>query len=315
MPVKPSDFALNEAFAARSRTLLILTERVRCTKAHLLVRRAELNSSLSLLTQKRIRAQRNLQNVLSEFQSQKDALQHSHREKIAQINRNFLQSHTELSKQTENALRYKYTPFNLSHESAPDQIQALLSQIQFTYSRIPLPNQEPYIHPARSLSSSTQRCEAILLRLQTLSLETETKNEKLRRLTQRIERKTARMKRKFGREEQKYEEGSRKLSDREAQFANAIEEEFRGILQKHSDAEEAIEGSAVAQYRRAKGSVKELRKVRIDLQELKDPMLRYPTVALEAKVRVARIIRDNMKQENENLRRMVERLGSVEGSK
>jgi hypothetical protein len=243
-----------------------------------------------------------------------DELQQRHRARIAECERGFLVFQSRLSRAIEHALRYRAAAWDLHAPTAPDQVTHLADLIAFTYARLPFPEQEPGLCSAKSLETSKQRCEAARMRLETLRMETETKSRKLGEVLDGVQAKTAEVQQRIAKMQRRYDAGCELLREQEEQMKVMLEQRFRRILERRSAGAQRVRQNAMVRYRGAKGSLRKLKEVQLDFLELNNPLLRYPTLALEAKLRVSKIILGNLRSENEKLRRGVEELRHVQSA-
>jgi hypothetical protein len=299
---------LGALLAQREAAAIVLGERLRCTRSRLLLRRVEIDSELSAVERRRDRVQQLLLNTDSQKRAAVERLQQAHRDLIAQRAQDFLARGSQLSKTTENAIRYRAAPWDLGAAGGLDQVASLLDLIRFSYSRVPLPEQEPAVYVARSLSASLERAESARMRLETLRMEADTKSRKLGAILEAVQRKTESVKEHAARMQRRYDAGCEALREREEQMKAVLEGEFREILRTHYDRTQKVRRGATRRYEGAKGTLRDLRTAQLRFMELNNPLLRYPTLALEAKLRVAKIILANLKEENERLRRAAEEL-------
>ena len=305
------------------RRIMVGTEKLLLKKKFLNLKAQDLKARLQMLENRKSDLTRDINVIFPLMRKKMQDMELHHKEKIG-LQRKKTNSITNvLSQRLEHQIRYRLYNWEIDTPAIYDQIEAFFDLLAYTHQNMPVKDVNPWLQIDKSISFLYKRVQRIKIQLKALDLEYTTALDNMTYKMNEINKRRDFLKRKDQTMHEKYQDYLYQFAKEDDDMIEAIENQFRTLLQQRN------ERFRMAQFRAADRYV-EAKKSGDQLQGARDKYLfeKFPLKAMQkkmhfiyesnsisaAKLRVDKIIYNHLLLENTELKEKIHSLEDIVNS-
>lgn len=320
---KPRKFACpdyfdkdNETLDSLDRMILKANQDLLMIQKHINFKRDTYGKRIDELTGKRDELLHQLSNHRPVFNNKMKEIITNQKVEMEQAKTSFQKQRSQISRLLEKQIRYQRSSWAIQSDYIFDHMDSFLLLLKYSHAKVPNKDVDPYCFIARSIDTNIHIVERIKFQLNSSNYEYQSTIDNIEQEYKELTIEKRRVERKNMFRMKRFNEYCLLFQQEEKEFRDLVEQRFVELLQKYHKKTRELQFHTEDLISSARKSSVDLARVRDQWIEVNYP-IKYITkklrihsqkeIELKAQLRVSNLILNQLKNENQELKQIVDR--------